>query len=157
MFIESGETFKWRLRFCGYISGFPSLKDADKPPIVVAVIHQKEAVATDDIRLSVYGCGETGGGQDRLVMCGEGERPAGFASVSSSITEGSSSSVQVAVAACIYTRCLDVAWAQALLRFPLRKICFQVEDSTFNVGNDEYYISLWTWTMSAFTCHTRFI
>ena len=28
VFIESGETFKRRLCFCGYISDFPSLEDA---------------------------------------------------------------------------------------------------------------------------------
>ena len=59
VFIESGETSKRHLSYCGYISDFQSLEDADEPPLAVAVVHQKEAVTTDGIRLSVYGCSET--------------------------------------------------------------------------------------------------
>ena len=70
MFIESDETSKRRPCSCGYISDFPSLEDADEPPVAVTVVPQKEAVAIDDIRLSVYGYNETVGevGTDSLGM-----------------------------------------------------------------------------------------
>ena len=56
--------FKQRLCFCEYISDFPSLEDAYEPPVAVATVYQQEAVATDDIRLSGYCCGETVEGVD---------------------------------------------------------------------------------------------
>ena len=104
VFIESGETPKRRLCFCGYISDFPSLEDADEPPVAVAVVHPKEAVTMVDIRLSVYGCGGTVEG----VCMEREEEPQASSSVCSSCsspcessykTERSSSSVQVTVAA----------------------------------------------------------
>ena len=91
------------------ISNLPSLEDADEPPVAVAAIYQKKAVAMDDIRLSVYGCGEIveGVDTDSLGM-EEEEEPSVSSSVCSSCSSPSESShktecpplsVQVAVVA----------------------------------------------------------
>ena len=74
MFNESGETFKHRLCFCGYISDPPSPEDVDELPVAVAVIHHKKAVAMDDICLSIYGCSETVEGVDTDLLGMEREK-----------------------------------------------------------------------------------
>ena len=57
--VVSHEPFKRRLNvFYGYVSNFTGLGDEDKLPAAVTDIHQKEAVAAGDIRLSLYRCGE---------------------------------------------------------------------------------------------------
>ena len=102
------------------ISNLPSLEDADEPSVAVAAIHQKEAVAMDDIRLSVYGCGETveGVDTDSLGMEKE-EEPSASSSVCSSCsspsesshkTECPPSSVQVAVVASTSMNVLGAIW-----------------------------------------------
>ena len=95
------------------ISDFPSLEDVDEPPIAVAVIHHKGAVAANEIHLSVtsvYGCGvetveEVGinslgmGREEELLASSSVCSSCSSPSESSYKTECSSSSVRVAVTA----------------------------------------------------------
>ena len=130
-FTESGKTFKQRLCFCGYISDFLSIEDADEPPVAVAVIHQKEAVTTEDTRLSVHSCDETveGVDMDSLGMEREEEPPASSSVCSSRPLPPESSRktecppllLRVAVTAFMRTSCVPVSTSCAR---PGHFVCF---------------------------------
>lgn len=71
MFIEPRKTLKGRFYvFRGYIADFLRFEDTNEPPVAVTVVYEKESVALDDVRLSVYGSRETMEGIDEVKVDG---------------------------------------------------------------------------------------
>ena len=137
VFVKFREEFKRRLChvFCGYVSAFLSREDADGSPLPSI----EEGVTTDDICLSHAKLWREAESTDSLVW---GERRADVFVVHALLmlfthplepppeTECSPSSVYVGRKrpngfVRPGSRYLGGVWAQALLRFPLRGICFR--------------------------------
>ena len=71
MLVQARQALKRRLDILrGYVADLLGLQDAHEPPVAVAVVHEKEGVALDDIRLAFYGRCEAVEGVHKIEVDG---------------------------------------------------------------------------------------
>ena len=77
MFVEPGEPLEGGLDVLRRdVADLLGLEDPDEPPVAVAIVHEEEAVALDDVGLALYGGGEGVEGIDEIEvdgLVGDGE------------------------------------------------------------------------------------
>lgn len=71
MFVQPCETFEWGLYIlCRNVTDLLCFEYTDKPPIAVAIIHEKQAVTLDDVCLALNGGSKTVKSVDQVKVYG---------------------------------------------------------------------------------------